>query len=71
MKLKAELMKANARIAELEKRLCERPLTVRRMKYEIGQVIGQDLTGGNHSFSTTVSRDDLIKIHAFIMGLKK
>lgn len=65
--LEAELSKANARIAELEKTATERPLTIRRMKAEIAQAIGVELSGP-YPYCTTVSRNDLLKIHAWVMA---
>lgn len=64
--LQLELSKANARIAELEKINIQRPVTMRRLKTEIAEAIGAQFSGGS-SYCTTVSRDDLVKIHAWIL----
>jgi len=64
--LEAELTRANTRIAELEKYYRERPITIRQMKEEIGRAIGADFSE-SYSYGTTVSRGDLVKIHAWIM----
>lgn len=69
--LQAKLDQAHARIAELEKYAKARPISVRQMKDEIASVIGQELNGGNYTYTSVVGRSDLVKIHAFIMGLKK
>lgn len=68
--LETELSKAKARIAELEKFNAVRPVTVRQLKAEIGEAIGQKLDGGNYHYMATVNRSDLLKIHAWIMARK-
>ena len=65
--LEQKLEEANARIRQLEKLHAERPITIRRMKAEISEAIGQTLNSGNYTYGATVSRDDLLKIHAWIM----
>jgi len=68
--LERKLEEANARIRHLEKLKVDRPITIRQMKAEIGEVIGADLSGGNYTYMATVSRADLLKIHAWILGQK-
>lgn len=69
--IEAELAAAKARIAELEAQAAVRPVTMRSMKAAISKLIGIELSGGTYSYGCTVSREDLIKIHAWIVERKK
>jgi hypothetical protein len=66
--LQAQLDAAHSRIAELEAQAATRPVTVRTMKAEISKLIGVQLSGGDYTYGCTVSREDLIKIHTWMIA---